>query len=418
MSYGRLDKLLQARNSWPKWLNLAIDSLADKPTGLLGRLASLRYRPRGPLPDVSKSPKNVFTVAIGPVNYSNQGTLWAQSLSRLYPEVSTSTFAIEVPSGFNFPSDAVIPIDFYQRSSPWQKAQIDALSKFSHVLVEAEEPLVGRLFQRSIDRERLFLSDRGVSVAYIAHGTDVRIPDKHAKRTKWSPYLDPTMYINRLNSIAKKNIDYLSSIENPVFVSTPDLLLDLPKAQWCPVVVDIEKWSTLQETSRRPGPIRVVHAPSVQTMKGTHLIEPVLSKLHQQGIIEYRELRGVPSQDMPEAISWADVVLDQFRLGSYGVAAVEAMAAHKVVIGHIISEVRELIQGNTGLELPIIEATPNTLESVLIDLVSSPLKMDELKSAGGIYASLLHSGGLSAEILMNNWIRSVQKESVRGRIST
>jgi glycosyltransferase involved in cell wall biosynthesis len=418
VSYGRLDKLLQARNSWPKWLNSAIDSVADKPTGVIGRLASLRYRPRGPLPDVSKSNKNVFTVAIGPVNYSNQGTLWGKSLSRIYPEVSTSTFAIEVPGGFNFPSDAIIPMDFYQRSSRWQKAQIDALSKFSHVLVEAEEPLVGRLFHRSIEKESIFLKNCGVSVAYIAHGTDVRIPDKHAKRTKWSPYLDPTMYINRLNTIAKKNVDYLNSTDNPVFVSTPDLLLDLPNAQWCPVVVDIEKWSKLSETSRRPGPIRVVHAPSVKKMKGTHLIEPVLNKLHQQGIIEYRELRGVPSQEMPEAISWADVVLDQFRLGSYGVAAVEAMAAHKVVIGHIIPEVRELIQGHTGLELPIIEATPNTLELVLVDLVANPMKMEDLKSVGGKYASRLHDGGLSAEILMNNWIKSVQQEFIIGGIST
>lgn len=417
MSYGRLDRLLQARNSWPKWLNTAIDSVADNPSGLIGRLASLRYRPRGPLPDVSKSAKNQFTVAIGPVNYSNQGTLWAKSMSKKYPEVSTSTFAIEVPGGFNFPSDVIIPMDFYQRSSGWQKAQIEALSKFSHVLVEAEEPLVGRLFQRSVEEESVFLNNRGVSVAYIAHGTDVRIPDKHAKRTKWSPYLDPTLYINRLNALATKNVDFLNSIGSPVFVSTPDLLLDLPNAKWCPVVVEIGKWSTLRETTRRPGPIRVVHAPSVQTIKGTHLIEPALNKLHQQGIIEYRELRGIPSRQMPEAISWADVVLDQFRLGSYGVAAVEAMAAHKVVIGHIIPEVRELIQGHTGLELPIIEATPDNLESVLINLVVHPLKMDELKSAGNKYASRLHDGALSAEILMNNWIRPVQKESIVGGIS-
>jgi glycosyltransferase involved in cell wall biosynthesis len=305
-------------------------------------------------------------------------------------------------------------LNFYQRSSPWQKAQIEALSRFSHVLVEAEEPLVGRYFQRSIEKESEYLNIRGVSLAYIAHGTDVRIPDRHAKRTKWSPYLEPTMYINRLNTIAKKNVDFLNSTASPVFVSTPDLLLDLPNAHWCPVVVEIEKWSTFMETSRMPGPIRVIHIPSVQAIKGTHLIEPALRKLHEQGIIEYRELRDIPSQNMPEAISWADVVLDQFRLGSYGVAAVEAMASHKVVIGHIIPEVRELIQSHAGLLLPIIEATPDTLESVLIDLVANPLKIDELKSAGSKYASQLHGGGLSAEILMNNWIRSVQNESTVG----
>ena len=244
MKYGQLDKLLRSRNSWPTWLNSAIDAVADNPMGLLGRLASLRYLPRGKHPGVSVVNHKRFTVAIGPVNYSNQATLWAKSLTDHYQDVATSTFALDVPGGFNFPSDLVIPVDFYHKSRRWQRAQIAALSTFSHVLVEAEEPLVGRLFQRSILKEKTFLEKQGVNVGYMAHGTDVRVPAEHVLRTPWSPYRDPTLYLARLNTLARRNVDFLTSVENPVFVSTPDLLLDVPTALWCPVVVDTSVWNS------------------------------------------------------------------------------------------------------------------------------------------------------------------------------
>ena len=414
MKYGQLDKLLRSRNSWPTWLNSAIDAVADNPMGLWGRLASLRYWPRGKHPGVSVVNHKSFRVAIGPVNYSNQATLWAKSLTDHYLDVATSTFALDVPGGFNFPSDLVIPIDFYHKSRRWQRAQISALSTFSHVLVEAEEPLVGRLFQRSILKEKTFLEKQGVNVGYMAHGTDVRVPAEHVVRTPWSPYRDPTLYLARLNTLARRNVDFLTSVENPVFVSTPDLLLDVPTALWCPVVVDTSVWNSSLATKRVAGPLRVVHVPSVQTIKGTHLIEPVLAKLHAQGLIEYRELRGIPFDQMPSAISWADVVLDQFRLGSYGVSAVEAMAAHKVVIGHVIQEVRQIVVKLTGKELPVVEANPDNLESVLRYLISNPEAVKKIKAHGAAFVSDVHNGKISAEILMNNWIEPLSLTLKKG----
>ncbi len=382
---------------------------------LLGRIAALRYRPRGPVPPVSHVPQSTVTVAIGPVNYSNQGTLWAQALGENFPQVSTSTFAVEVPGGFNFPSDLIVPVDFYQKSRKWQEAQATSVSSFSHVLVEAEEPLFGRYMGRSPQKERTFLQTRGVNVAYMAHGTDIRIPSLHRQRTEWSPYVDSTLYLGRLEKIARKNLDFLTSIENEVFVSTPDLLLDLPSATWCPVVVDIDTWALSEQAPRRRKPLRVVHAPSVQTMKGTQLIEPVLRDLEAAGIIEYRPLQGIPSQLMPKEIAWADVVLDQFRLGSYGVAACEAMAAGKTVVGHVIPEVRHIVHENTGMSLPVIEATPDSLSDVLTEMAHSAQKLSSLQVTSREFVQRVHSGQRSAEILMSHWVAKGDKsDTARG----
>ena len=404
MSHGRLDRLLAARNSWPRWVNGCIDAVADSPMSLLGRIAALRYRPRGPLPAVSRVRRSPITVAIGPVNYSNQGTLWAQALVESFPHVSTSTFAVDVPGGFHFPSDLIVPVDFYQKSRKWQQAQADSLGSFSHVLVEAEEPLFGRYMGRSPQKERLFLHERGVSVAYMAHGTDIRIPSLHRQRTEWSPFADSTMYLEGLEKRARKNLDFLTSIDNEVFVSTPDLLLDLPTATWCPVVVDVDAWALKEPAPKTRRPLRVVHAPSVQTMKGTQLIDPVLRDLDAVGVIEYRPLQGIPSQLMPREISWADVVLDQFRLGSYGVAACEAMAAGKVVVGHVIPDVRHIVQEKTGMSLPVVEATPQSLSDVLVELAQNAQQVTSLQMSSREFVERIHSGPRSAEILMTHWV--------------
>ena len=91
-------------------------------------------------------------------------------------------------------------------------------------------------------------------------------------------------------------------------------------------------------------------------------------KLHDEGLIDYRPSRGVAASEMPRLISGADVLLDQFRIGSYGVAAVEAMFAGRVVVGHVSHKVRKIIREETGSQVPIVEATPETLETVLRDI--------------------------------------------------
>lgn len=83
-------------------------------------------------------------------------------------------------------------------------------------------------------------------------------------------------------------------------------------------------------------------------MKGTEAIESVLKRLVEAGRIRYRPLRSVPHGDMPSVLAEADIVLDQFAVGSYGVAAVEALATGRVVVGHVRPEVRHRVLADTG----------------------------------------------------------------------
>jgi hypothetical protein len=168
------------------------------------------------------------------------------------------------------------------------------------------------------------------------------------------------------------------------------------------VVIDVETWASVSLVERRDGPLRVVHAPSSALIKGTHLIEPVLKSLDAAGVIAYTPVTGVPAARMPQIFASADVVLDQFRLGSYGVAACEAMAAGAVVVGHVLEDVRAVVRESTGHDLPIVEATPDTIETVLMELANDPL--DSRRRLGRTFVNAVHDGRVSAQTLANSWI--------------
>src|SRR5690606_28591255 len=149
----------------------------------------------------------------------------------------------------------------------------------------------------------------------------IRPPTLHAARHRWSPFRDLSGPVRTLEARVARNAELASQADVPVFVSTPDLREWVPGATWVPVVVDPAAWlapSPAFGMNRAPV---VVHAPTQRWIKGTDLIEPMLHRLDREGVIEYRRLMGVPHAEMPEVYGSADIVLDQFRLGSYGVAA-------------------------------------------------------------------------------------------------
>ena len=397
--------LMARRHRLPRFLNRLMDDVAKNPDGLAGRLAArlLGGASSRHVPAATVAPETAVRVYIGPTNYSGQGYLWARALERADNSVGARNMAIELPAGFSFPADSIVPTAIQTASPEWQRAEFEAVAGFTHVLFEAERSLFGPLFGRSVAAELAQLEQRGVSCAFVCHGTDIRSPRLHVGRERYSPYADDPRTAD-LQVDADANLALLRAHNLPIFVSTPDLLVDIPEASWCPVVVDTERWNgAARKLLHRETPV-VVHLPSKGAVKGTHLIEPMLHRLHAAGVIEYRGLTGIPSAEIPAIIGDADIVLDQFRIGSYGVAAVEAMAASRVLIGHVSPDVRDSVAVLTGYELPIVEADPDSLEHTLLGLIADHERMSRLSAAGREFADFVHSGGWSARVLLDGWI--------------
>lgn len=394
--------VLRHRRSFPRWVNRSIDAVAENPTGPLGWLASRvlwRYS-EADVPEPTRPPLAEPAVHIAPVNYAEQGFAWARALVASGLDATNS--AVDVPGGYSFAADRVVPMAVFERSERWQKAELEAVSAYSHVLIEAERPIFSRLFHRDVAREAAVLTQRGVNVAFIAHGTDARLPSRHAASSEWSPFRDTDVYFDKIERDAAKNIALLKALGRPTFASTPDLIDDLPFAHWCPVVVDPQRWSVPRP--EYDGPLRVVHAPTNPQIKGTAMIEPILERLDALGVITYRRIVHVPHAEMPEVFANADVVLDQFRLGSFGVAACEAMAAGAVTVAHTTDQVRARVREATGRDLPIVDATPDTLESVLRALADDRADLARRSEQSQTYVRDVHDGRLSARVLRENWI--------------
>lgn len=389
------------RSRLPQWVQRLMESAARNPDGLIGRLSSALMGSGGEAPNTTV-PAAEIRVYIAPTNYAGQGFLWARALEAADPRVGARNMAIELPGGYAFPADTLVPITAVNASAEWAAGEWAAAREFTHVLIEAERPIFGKQWGRDVAAELAALEEAGVSVAFLGHGTDVRDPDNHMRLTPWSPYAeDPRTPVLRAD--AAENLALLRRLRRPTFVSTPDLIEDVPWAIWCPVVVDAARFASDRPILQGER-ARVIHASSNPLQKGSDRIEPALAPLIEAGALEYELITATPAAEMPGVFAAADIVLDQFRLGSYGVAAAEAMAAGRVVLGHVVPEVRDRILRDTGLELPIVEATPDTLGDVVAELIADPVRARAVAAAGPVYVAAVHSGARSAEALLRNWI--------------
>ena len=337
---------------------------------------------------------------IGPVNSAGQGYAWARAAERL-PGVAAADFMYRNPGDvFAFPADHAVPTAFFIASAPWQRAQRRAVAKrFSHVIIESGRHLFGS-DGRLLDQIE-YLGRSGLRVALLWHGSDIRLPSRHAATDSDSPFLAGRYpETDRLEEIAQRNHALIAESGLPVFVSTPDLLEYVRGATWLPVVVDVDRWADAATAPalERERPV-VVHAPSNAGLKGSDLIAGTVRRLDAEGVIEYREVRGVAAEQMPEVYGTADIVLDQFALGIYGVAACEALAAGRVVVSHVADFTRQTVRERTALELPIVEARADRLESVLRSVVAERERYRAHAATGPDFVRTVHDGRRSARVL-------------------
>jgi hypothetical protein len=294
------------------------------------------------------------------------------------------------------PADVAIPADAFARDVDWQVGfEMHLQSELTHLLIEAGRAVAGTLNGHNFAADVGRLRDAGVTVALVFHGSEIRNPRVHAQRYEWSPFRDPRAPLTaRLQRQVDALAPLVAAFDGPTYVSTPDLLDDLPGATWLPVVVDLDVCTPGEEPLRRARPL-VVHAPSHRALKGTELIEPVLAGLEADGLITYRRIEGVPAASVPELLRAADVVLDHFGIGNYGVLTCEAMATGRVSISHI----HERVRARVPVEIPTLEATPDTLADVLRRVIDERDWARSVAAAGPGFVRDWHDGRRSAAVL-------------------
>jgi hypothetical protein len=141
----------------------------------------------------------------------------------------------------------------------------------------------------------------------------------------------------------------------------------------------------------------IVHIPSVKGVKGTEFVVQAIERLRADGErFDFELIHGVTYQ---EALGWlakADVVIDQFLIGSYGGLAVEAMALGKPVLCYI----REDLVETYPADLPIVNANIDNLQEKLSELISDNAMRHDLGLRGRAYAEKYHDSKVLAKELL------------------
>lgn len=340
----------------------------------------------------------VAALAIGPANYAGQAYRWADAVRRHTPYRAWSfTFGDGAPMyEFLYPSDRFIGAP--QLYTPWGRAaRADAaLAGATHVALDGFERLYHLPLIGNVRKDAALLARRGLHVALISHGSDTRDPEHHRARNKHSYYgaADPK-YLRKMTARSARNREFAAASGLAVFVSTPDLLWDLPAATWLPVAVDPPAWRTDNPVLEGPRP-RVLHLPSRRTppTKGTHLVTPAMERLAADGFIDYVEPETVPHADMPVVIASADVIIDQITGDAYGTAGAEAMAAGRLVLAGLHGTRDKMPEPP-----PIVDVDPDTIGDVVRDIAAHPENYRPRATAGPSFVARWHDGRASADVL-------------------
>ncbi|RZU52399.1 glycosyltransferase involved in cell wall biosynthesis [Krasilnikovia cinnamomea] len=334
-------------------------------------------------------------LGVGPANYAGQAAGFAQAVCRLRDDVSAEVFMYRSAQDRCFPAD--VYLDDAQLNQPeLQVEQVRRIRRrYTHLLAEAFRPVFGRLNGYHIGADLPMLASAGIKVALLAHGTEVRDPARHLAEHPFSHFRDaePDRVAN-LTAITERNRRVAEQSGLPVYVTTPDLLDDLPWATWTPLVVDVDAWYCDRPVMERVRPV-VLLAPSARWTKGTDRVLPVLEDLDRRGAIELRLAEQVQWAEMRKQIHDADVVIDQFTTGAYGALSCEAMAAGRVVVAYLSDRVKAV----AGADLPIVEATPDTLATALQSLIDDRDHAAKTGAASREFAVTHHNGERTARAL-------------------
>jgi glycosyltransferase involved in cell wall biosynthesis len=165
--------------------------------------------------------------------------------------------------------------------------------------------------------------------------------------------------------------EYVAPYFDKVFVFRQPL--DLRRFEFKPAEID------------RP-PI-FLHVPTDPKVKGSDAIQAAFDDLRREGLrFEYKTMRRLTQDEFYRELAACDVYVDELRCGSYGVSAVEAMAAGKPTVTYIRPDLIEQYPA----DLPIANANPDTIASVLRRLISEPEWRCALSSRSRRYVERHH----------------------------
>ncbi|MGN6537049.1 MAG: glycosyltransferase, partial [Mesorhizobium sp.] len=133
-----------------------------------------------------------------------------------------------------------------------------------------------------------------------------------------------------------------------------------------------------------------------------------VESLKAKGVeFDFTLVENMPQSEARAILEKCDILVDQLRIGWYGVLAVEGMALGKCVISYV----REDLKKHLGDTPPIKIANPDTIEAALLDVIQSQEERMRIARQGHEYCRSIHDPIAVAETCKAVYESVMQKES-------
>ncbi|MFI2711412.1 glycosyl transferase family 1 [Micromonospora sp. NPDC018662] len=333
-------------------------------------------------------------LGLGTANFAGQLSALAVAITAARADVGVELVMAKPPETYRYPADRYLNYPGEHRLDVQTEQARRVLGWYTHLIVDAFRPVLGRANGDDIAADLPALRRARLKVALLAHGSEIRHPGAHLERHAESAFRDADPELReRLTTVAERNRRTAEESGLPFFVTTPDLLDDVPFATWAPLIVDVDGWACDRPVLERVRPV-VLHAPSKRWTKGTDRLLPRLQALDDRRVIDLRLVEGLPHDEMRRLVQDCDIVVDQLVMGSYGTFSCEGMAAGKVVVAYV----SEGPHRAAGVQPPIANATPDTLVKTIESLLDDRPAAVALAAEGARYVRDHHDGRRTAEV--------------------
>lgn len=206
----------------------------------------------------------------------------------------------------------------------------------------------------------------GKKIIFNYRGSEVRSGTKFKEFSPFN-YVDenpssiftkfPDEQIERMTGVVR-------SLAHEIIVPDPELQSYVPGAKIVPRAIDLKEWEYVGLQNQNC-PL-VIHAPSRREVKGTRHVLEAVEELKKEGLnFEFKLIENLSNHEAKEQYKKADIVVDQLRIGWYGVLATETMALGKVVLAYI----REDLWHHLDKDSPLVNANPDTIKDRLRDVI-------------------------------------------------
>jgi hypothetical protein len=243
-------------------------------------------------------------------------------------------------------------------------------------------------------------------------GSDIRIPEVEAADNPYYARLGTAYEYHSMESYAKSRrvqakfasagLDCLISCNSMRPYLQPDLFSTVHFARqriWLP-----EFEPSLPDPARaRPV---IVHSPSAPNAKGTPAVLAAIDSLRGCFDFDFHLIQGMPRHQALAMVRDADIFLDQFVLGSYGMAALEAMALGKPAVVYI----KPSMVAHYPADLPIVNATQEGLTDVIAGLLTDGTRRREIGQRSRAYVERYHDA-----LTIAGELRAIYGELLRRR---